>query len=147
MDFRNQRLREAALQFLLRIIPFIPANETLSLLSALKPEADIEKQVNEALDSLRKSAALVERLEIDLKQRMETVQKLQDEHKKFSELSQISKDQAAALTELLGSTLTSTARRERLFALIINLVAGTIVFVLGVTFASPVTKFFGGFFK
>jgi hypothetical protein len=146
MDFKNRRVLDAALQFLLRLIPLIPANETLSLLRALKPEREIETQVNEALDSLRASAELVERLQIDLKQRMETVQKLQEEHKKFSELSRISKDQAAAFVGVLGDTLTSAARRERIFALLINVFAGVIVFVLGVIFAAPVTKFFGSIF-
>jgi hypothetical protein len=147
LNFRDPRFRDAVLQLLLRTIPLIPANEMLSLLRTLKPEADVEKQVNEALDSLNKSAALVELLERDLKQRMETVQKLQEEHKKFAELSKISKDQAAALSDLLNSTLSTAARRERFVALLINLVAGIIVFVLGVIFASPVTRFFGGLFK
>jgi hypothetical protein len=94
-----------------------------------------------------KSAELVERLEQDLKQRMETVKKLQEEHEKFAQLSQVSKDQAAALTDLLKNTLSSSARRERLFAILINIIAGITVFVLGIIFAKPVTAFFGGFFK
>jgi SpoVK/Ycf46/Vps4 family AAA+-type ATPase len=147
MGFNNPRVKDAALQFLLRSIPLIPANETLLLLRSLQPESDIEKQVNEALESLQKSAALVERLEGDLKQRMETVQKLQEEHKKFSELSQISKDQAAALSDLVGSTLSASARRERVFALVINLFAGLIVFILGVIFAVPLTRIFGQLFQ
>jgi hypothetical protein len=119
----------------------------LALLRALQPQSEIEDQVNEALVSLQKSAQLVGRLEDDLKQRMETIQSLQAEYRKFSELSQVSKDQAAAIKDLLGSTLANAARRERFYALLINLFAGIVVFVLGVIFASSVAKFFGGFFK
>lgn len=144
----DPKVKEAITQLSLRIIPFLPANEMLAVVQSLRrSQDDVEKQVEEALDSLKKSAALVGRLEQDLKSRMETVQKLQEEHKKFSELSHISRDQAAALADMIEGTLGKSARRERMVALIINLVAGAIVFVLGVIFAVPVTKFLGGFFK
>jgi hypothetical protein len=55
MKFRDPRVKDALLQFVLRTIPMIPANETLSLLKALRPEAEIEKQVSEAMASLTRA--------------------------------------------------------------------------------------------
>lgn len=144
---RKNKIADAVLQVFLRTVPIIPANEVLALLQAMrKTENDVGRQVDEALESLKNTAALVDRLETDLKSRMEGVKRLQEEHKKFSQLSQISQEQALALSDLISTTLGRNVRRERIMALLINIVAGIIVFILGVVFAAPVTAFFGGFF-
>jgi hypothetical protein len=94
-----------------------------------KSEGDVEKQVDEALEALQKSAALVDRLESDLKMRMDSVKRLKEEQEKVSKLTQISQEQAVALSELISTTLGRNVQRKRAIALGINIVAGLIVFL------------------
>jgi chromosome segregation ATPase len=139
---------DAALQLVLRMVPIVPANEFWGLIEALrKSNSDIDKQVDEAVASLKKSSETVRLLERDLTERTERLQKLRTEHANLTELTKISQEQAKALADLLQQTIGKGNRKERVIALFINLFAGAVIFVIGVVFSAPITRWIGGMFR
>jgi DNA-binding transcriptional regulator YbjK len=138
---------DAALQLILRMVPIFPANEFWGLIEALrKSNSDIDRQVDEAIASLKRSSETVRLLERDLTERTERLQKLRTEHANLTELTKISQQQARALADLLQQTIGRGNKKERVIALFINLLAGIIIFILGVLVSAPVTRWIGGIF-
>jgi len=81
-----------------------------------------------------------------LTERSALLEKLKAEHKRLSELSTITKEQTAALSEALRETIGSSTRKERGVSLLINLIAGVIVFIVGVIFGPALTRWLGTIF-
>jgi len=106
----------------------------------------VDKQVHDAVEALKKSSNLVQDLENTLTNRTKRLTELQEEYNKYVKLSEISQEQAAALVKQIGSELGNSARRERISSLVINIIAGSIIFVLGVVFAKPINRMIGGLF-
>jgi hypothetical protein len=105
------RLKEALIQALLRMIPIVPANEFKAVVDAIRrTETDIDKDVEGAIEAIRKSSDLVVSLEKRLTERSALLEKLKAEHKRLSELSTITKEQTAALSEALKETIGSSTR-------------------------------------
>lgn len=141
------RLKDALLQALLRMIPLVPANEFKAVIDAIRrTETDIDKDVASAIEAIRKSSELVASLERKLTERSALLEKLKEEHRRLSELSNITKEQTKALSEALRETIGTASRKERTISLLINLFAGVIVFVLGVVFGPVLTRWLGGLF-
>jgi hypothetical protein len=141
------RLKEALIQTLLRMIPLVPANELKAVVEAIRrTETDIDKDVEGAIEAIRKSSDLVVSLERKLTERTALLEKLKTEHSRLTELSSITKAQTAALSEALRETIGSSTRKERVVSLLINLFAGVIVFVVGVLFGPGLTRWLGSIF-
>jgi len=143
----QSRLKEALIQALLRMVPIVPANEFKAVVDAIRrTETDIDKDVEGAIEAIRKSSDLVVSLEKKLTERSALLEKLKAEHKRLTELSTITKEQTAALSEALRETIGSSTRKERGVSLLINLVAGVIVFIVGVIFGPALTRWLGTIF-
>jgi chromosome segregation ATPase len=141
------KLKDALIQTFLRMIPLVPANEFKAVIDAIrKTETDIDKDVEDAITAIRKSSELIISLENKLAERSALLEKLKNEHKRLSELTSITKEQTAALSEALRETIGTATRRERAVSLLINLIAGVIVFLLGVVFGPRLTAWLGGLF-
>lgn len=139
------KLKDALIQTLLRMIPLVPANEFKAVIDAIrKTETDIDKDVENAIGAIRKSSELVTSLEKKLTERSALLEKLKDEHKRLSELTNITKEQTAALSEALRETIGTASKNERVVSFLINLFAGVIVFLAGVLFGPILTRWFGG---
>ena len=120
-------------RLLLRWIPLIPAPEIYDLIRDVKrSQDDVDEQVTEALDSIRKTSKLVGQLEDSLKERAMRLEELQKEHERYSQLVEMEADKAQALLRQIEATLGKNIGRERWIAFGINLAAGLILFVLGV---------------
>lgn len=138
------RLKDAVIQAALLMIPGIPANELKAVVDAIRrTETDIDKDVENAIEAIRRSSTLIASLEKRLTERSNLLEKLREEHKRLSELSTITKEQTAALSEALSETIGSNNRRERMVSMIINLAAGLLVFVIGVVFGPKLTRWLG----
>ena len=144
----DTRVKDALVQVFLRMLPILPANELYGLIRSVnQSRLDVEKQVEEAVSSLQRSSQLIRELEDSLSSRTDRLKELQAEYQKYAELSKISEEQASALIKQIGGELGRSAKRERLISFLINLVAGSILFVLGVIFSKPITSIFGNFFN
>jgi hypothetical protein len=120
-------------RLLLRWIPLIPAPEIYDLLRDVKrSQDDVDEQVTEALDSIRKTSKLVGQLEDSLKDRAMRLEELQKEHERYSQLAEMEANKAQALLTQIETTLGKNIGRERWISFGINLAAGLILFLLGV---------------
>lgn len=99
-------------------------------------EESIGRKIDQAYVSLQETSRLVERLEDELKTKIEHVAKLKIEHQRYSELARIEHAKAEALLSQLNMSLRAGQRSERIIGFAISLIAGLIIFVLGV-FANP----------
>ena len=88
--------------------------------------------MKEAFDSLTKSSQLIGNLETILKERESKLASLKVEYERVSQLSTLTSAQAEAVATSLKEVIGASAPRERVYAFIINIVAGLIIFVIGV---------------
>jgi hypothetical protein len=140
---RQAQIFDRLMRILLRMIPLVPGPELYDLVRDLqKSRTEVGEKVDKAAASLREASKLVSELDTELTERMADVQRLRAEYEKYSHLAQIEEEQARALISQLSMTLNKGKTSERLIAFGISLVAGLIIFVLGLVLSPWVTAFF-----
>ena len=123
-------------RILLRSLPIVPGPELFDLVAQItRSQKDVDAQVNEALESIRKTSALVSQLGESLTERAQKLRELQKEHDHLSKLTKIEAEQAGALLRQVEETVGKNQARERWISFLINIAAGLILFVLGVVFS------------
>ena len=134
----DPRVKEKALRIMLRALPILPGPELYDLLREVKKsQSDIDSQVQDALESIRSTSQLVRRLEESLEERAARLDELRKEHEQYSNLAQIEAKKAEVLITQIETALGRNVSRERWIAFGINIVAGLILFVLGVVVSEP----------
>jgi hypothetical protein len=137
----DKNLIDSVSRAFLRLIPIIPGPEMYDLVVQLtKSQKEVDTQVTEALESLKKTSALVTQLEKSLEERAANLTRLQAEHDRLSGLTKIEAEKAAALLQQVEDTVGRGRGRERWIAFLINLVAGVVIFVLGVILSDSLTN-------
>jgi hypothetical protein len=132
----DRPMQDKIWRLLLRWVPLIPAPEIYDLLRDVRrSQQDVDTQVTEAIESIQKTSSLVTRLEESLKERAAKLEYLKQEHERYSQLAEVEAKKAQALLTQIESTLGKNAGKERWIAFGINIVAGLIIFVLGVIFS------------
>jgi predicted RNase H-like nuclease (RuvC/YqgF family) len=135
----DQQIWDRGWRILLRVIPILPAPELYDLLAYVKrSQNSVETQVNDAIESIRKTSALVTQLEAGLKERASKLEELKQEHLRYSQLAEIEASKAQALLSQIESTLGSRVAKERWVAFAINIAAGLILFILGIALSDPI---------
>ena len=84
------------------------------------------------MEALTTSTQLISNLETSLEQRARKLNELKEEYQRVASLAELTKEQGEAVAKTLEQTLGKNQSRERWIALGINIVAGSIIFVLGV---------------
>ncbi len=116
------------------------SQEFIYLLEDLtESEESFGRKINQAYSSLQETSHLIERLEGELTIKLERVNKLKEEYERYSALAEVEEAKAKALLSQLEVALNKGKGNERWVAFLINLLAGLIVFVIGVA-ASPWVK-------
>jgi len=129
---------------ILRSIPLSPASELYDLIAELnKSRTDIDQKIQKAFESLQETSELLKELESSLKERTEKVNFLRHECDRYSKLAELEEDKAKVIIEQLELSLGKGRNRERWASLLISLIAGLIVFVLGIWFGPHLTKLLG----
>jgi hypothetical protein len=103
-------------------------------------EETFGRKIDQAYESLQETSHLVERLENELKTKMANVSRLKDEHQRYAALASIEQEKAKALLSQLDASLNKGKTSERVISFLINLAAGTILFVAGLAASPYVTK-------
>ena len=117
----------------LRSISVLPGPEIYDLLKDLQSSrTELGDKVKRAASALEAASKLVAELEAELTTKVGQVEKLKTEYERYQQLATVEEGKAKALIEQLQLTLGAGRSRERWIALVINIVAGTIVFILGV---------------
>lgn len=137
-------LLERFTRILLRSLPFGGASQEIYDLirDVRRSEADIDQQVNEAIQSLQKSTELVAQLERGVKERSENLNNLRAEYERFSKLAEIEADKAEALVNQLEITYGKGQVKERWIALGLNILVGLLFFLAGVFLSEPIKSWF-----
>jgi len=109
------------------------ANDILVLVAKVNSsERDLDRQVEEAVEALTTSTELISNLETSLEARSRKLSELKAEYERVSKLAELTKLQGEAVAKTLEQALGKGQRRERWIAFGINIIAGLIIFVLGV---------------
>jgi hypothetical protein len=87
----------------------------------------------------KKTSRLIGELEGSLKEGAEKLTFLRQEYERYSKLAEVEEDKARVLIQQLELSLRKRRKRERLVSLVINLIAGIIIFILGILL-SPIIR-------
>jgi predicted nuclease with TOPRIM domain len=136
----SRRLSRAALH----LLPFgMATTELFDLAVAVaKSQKDLDAEISEAVEGLKRSAILVSTLEAEVNRRAERLGQLQIEHARLSSLSQITSEQVRALATQIELSIGKSRRWETLKSLAVNLFAGLILFVIGIVASDWVKHIF-----
>lgn len=110
--------------------------------SVRRSESDLDERIKEAFDSLTASSRLIDNLGEVLSEREQKLLALQSEYERISQLSSLTATQAEAVAKSLEKVIGASARRERVYAFLINVGAGLILFVVGVVASDWVKQLF-----
>lgn len=131
---------DAMLRLTLKSSLIVPGPELYDLIrSVRRSQDDVDQQVREAVDALSRSSQLIDSLGNTLREREAKVRELQAEYQRVSHLASLTAEQGEAVAKSLEQVLGRTQTKERVIAFFINIIAGLILFVLGV-FASDWVK-------
>lgn len=131
----------AATRAVLRAIPVVPAPELLDILEAAqRSRRSIDSKIEQAVAALQAASKLVDELETDLRDRTTRLNQLRDEVDQYSKLAAIEEEKAKALVLQLDSLLSRNRGRERWVSLAINLLAGFLIFALGIVAGPRLTR-------
>ncbi len=135
---------ERMTRVLLRMLPLVPGPEILDLIVDLsKSRTSLDEKVTKAYESLHETSTLIAELEQGLKDRVKKVEKLKEEYDRYSALAEVEEDKAKALVAQIELTIGKGRGLERFISLLLNIVAGILVFVLGVFIGPYITEWLG----
>ena len=131
------RLLNAVGKSILNIVPIFPKGELHSIfLDLTQSKKSIDQKIEKALISLNETSELIQELETDLSNRMNSLKELKITYERYSKLAEIEEEKIKPLMEQLEMTMGKGKNLERIVSFGINILAGLILFVLGI-WASP----------
>lgn len=134
------RLLNAIGKSLLNFIPLFPNGELHSIIKDLtKSKKSIDEKIEKALSSLNETSELINELETDLSNRVNKLNELKTTYERYSKLAEIEEEKIKPLMEQLEMTMGKGRNLERFVSFGINILAGLLLFVLGI-WASPHVK-------
>ncbi len=132
-------------RMILRGLPLIPGPELYDIFVELKEgKKTINSKIDKAYNSLKETSELISDLESDLNERTEKVKELRDTYEEYSKLAEIEEDKIQPLLNQLEKTVGKGRNIERIVSFFINLVAGIIIFILGIWFSPKIKELIRG---
>lgn len=126
------------------VAPSLSSYEIYDLIKDLsKSRTDLDEKITRAQSSLSETSELIAELESDLNNRVAKLERLKQEYDKYSKLAEVEEEKASAIILQIESAIGGSRGKERMIALAINLLAGVIVFVLGVILGPALTRWLG----
>jgi len=121
------------LRLLLRSVPIIPAPELYDIFKDLnESKKTINEKIEKAYLSLKETSDLIEDLQKDLTNRTEKVKTIRDEYERYSKLAEIEEEKIRPLLIELDKTVNKGRGLERWVSFGINIIAGILIFSLGI---------------
>lgn len=140
----RQSTKRILTRALLRSIPLFPGPDIYDLIVDLrKSRTSIDEKIDKALESLHDAAKLVDELEESLEERTQKLNVLRQEVERYSKLAEVEEDKAKAIVQQLEFSINKGKNAERWVSFAINLIAGIILFVLGLLLSPLVKSWFG----
>ncbi|MEO1445037.1 MAG: hypothetical protein AAFV46_02150 [Cyanobacteria bacterium J06635_11] len=120
-------------------IPFL-SPELYELIADLKQSREsIDVKIDEASDSLRKTAELIDEIEQNLKSRTQKLSALREELERYSALAEVEEEKARAIVQQIELATNSGKTKERWISFLINIGAGLL---LGLILSPAITMLF-----
>lgn len=155
MNMDNKRLINASLALkviverlwviMMRMMPFSSTlSEVVTLvIDLVKKQPELDEKILRASESLKETSSLLSELETGLKERVEKLDRMKLEYDRYSKLAQVEEEKAHVLIQQIELTVLRGKGKERLISLALNLLAGIVIFVLGVFLGPKLTKLMG----
>lgn len=136
------KLTRIYVRLIFRMIPLAP--EVKYIIQELKESRfELDVKIAQAHKSLLETVELIHDLEDALKESTNNLNLLRQEYDRYSELAGIEEEKAKIVLGEVSKTLGKGKGRERLERLIISLIAGLIVFVLGIVLGPTIRVWLG----
>jgi predicted nuclease with TOPRIM domain len=130
-------------RLLLKSIPLIPASELFDIFEDLKKSKQtINEKIEKAHESLKDTSTLIEDLQSDLIERTEKISELRNQYEHYSKFAEIEEEKIKPLLLELDKTVNKGKNFERIVSFGINIIAGLIIFALGIWLGPKITKIF-----
>jgi len=128
---------------LLNLIPIFPGGQLHSIILDLtQSKKSIDQKIEKALTSLNETSELINELETDLSNRVKKLNELKTTYERYSKLAEIEEEKVKPLMEQLEMTMGKGKNFERAVSFGINILAGLILFFLGIWASPYVTDWF-----
>jgi septal ring factor EnvC (AmiA/AmiB activator) len=129
------------LKIVSRMMPFTAAfPEIYDLLRDLGKQRDeLDVKIIKAHNALKETSQLLAELEAGLKDRTEKFESIKAKYEQYSKLAEIEENKAAPLMKQIEFTVSKGRGKERTISLVLNIVAGIIVFVVGILVGPKLT--------
>jgi len=136
----RQSTKRILLRALWRTLPVIPGPDIYDLIVDLRrSKTSVDEKIQKALESLQDASRLVDELEEGLAERTSKLNALREEIDRYSKLAEVEEDKAKAIVQQLELSVNKGKNIERLVSFGINIIAGLLLFILGLLL-SPLVK-------
>ena len=143
-SFDAHNLLDHLSRIILRMLPIVPGPELYDLFKDLgRSRTDLSQKITRAQQALADTSELIRELETGMNERVDTLNRLKEEYDKYSKLAEVEEVKARAIMQQIELAIGRHKGREWLIALLLNLLAGIIVFILGVIIGPSLTKWIG----
>jgi len=135
------------------LTPFFPARiieRQLRLLFSDTRESEnrrIEEKLASAMRSMQEASDYMGTLERQLAKQRENLESATKAHEHFQKLAATEKDKAEVFIKQMATEISRSTVRERWWAFAINMVAGLLLFVIGVFASDPVQNGIGALWQ
>lgn len=145
VQISTQDLTERLSKIIMRMMPFTTAlPEIYDLLKDISNQrTDLDTKIVCAHKALQETSALLSELEIGLKERTEKLATIKKDYEQYSKLAAVEEDKAKVLIQQIELTIGKGKTKEWFISLSLNLIAGIVVFLLGIYFGPSITKLMG----
>jgi septal ring factor EnvC (AmiA/AmiB activator) len=133
----DKERRDNLVRLVLRSIPFaiVPGPELFNLFQDLtETRTELDKKVEEAVSAIRNASTVVAELEQTLAERTSKLETLRAEVERVSKIAAVEEAKAAPILRELDTLMRKGRTQERVVSLVINIVAGILVFLAGAYF-------------
>jgi uncharacterized phage infection (PIP) family protein YhgE len=149
MEFKTAKISKTLVRnisrMILRGLPLIPGHELYDIFVELKEgKKSINSKIDKAYNSLKETSELISDLESDLNERTEKVKELSDTYEEYSKLAKIEEDKIQPLLNQLEKTVGKGRNIERIVSFFINIVAGLLIFILGIWLSPKIKELIRG---
>lgn len=126
---------------ILRSIPILPLSpELYDLITDLRQSREsIDVKIDEASDSLKRTADLIDEIEENLQSRTQKLHVLREELERYSALAEVEEGKAQAIVQQIELAANSGKAKERWISFLINIGAGLL---LGLILSPTITQIF-----
>lgn len=108
-----------------------------------RSRTSIDVKIQKVNASLQETSKVIKELESELEDRATNLKKLQSEYERYSNLAEIEEEKASALLKQVELSVDKGKNTERWIGFAINIIAGLILFILGIILSPFFNKLFG----